>query len=125
MGVLILGMALSFFNALMNSSSPQGSFSMLNAVQLILLLPLIGAHLPFDVLAFIVGMDFAFLNVDVFSFNKSEVSHKLLSYFEFEQDNSYLYLIGLEYGDSASNVIDTLDNFIILPVIHLIVAIIY
>ena len=77
---------------------------MLNSVQLILLLPLIGAYLSPNSLDFIRGMKIWLFNFDFISF-KFLQSNNVDNILDFDQNNSYLNLIGLESGSSALNII--------------------
>jgi cysteine-rich repeat protein len=122
--VVALGISLSIVNALMNNSSISGSFSMLNAVQLILLLPLIGAYLPDDVLSFIRGMDFSLMNFDIFDFYDSKnIDNQFGINFDFEQADPYLYLIGLESGSTLINMMKIVELSMIIPMLHIWVAV--
>ena len=91
--VIAAGMVFNIITALWSSSSPQSSLTMLNSVQLILLLPLIGAYLSPNALDFIRGMKFCLLNFDFLSLNFLK-SNGAESFIQFDQDNPYLYLIG-------------------------------
>lgn len=87
-------MLLTLINSILSGSSPSSMFTMLNAIQLILLLPLIGAYLPVNVLSYIKGLNFALLEfgADFITFVYD------FKNFKFEQNNQYLNLIGLNYG---------------------------
>jgi hypothetical protein len=88
-------------------------------LQLILLLPLIGAYLPYDVLLYIRGLNFS-----LFDFG---IPFTIIDYssFEFDQPDTYLYLIGLEYGSSMINILNITFTFLLVPILHLLLTPIY
>lgn len=124
-GVVIAGMSLNFINALLSNGPSQSSFAMLNSLQLIMLLPLIGAYLPFRVIAFITGMDVSLLDLDFFDYKNSKETNSIIGQFKFEQEHPYLYLIGLEYGSSIVNLIAISGTFLLVPVFHIVILVIY
>ena len=83
-----------------SNSSFQSSLAMINSIQLLLLLPLIGSYLPQNVIQFIWAMKFSLLNFDFMSKLKVNYVRNLI---DFDQNNSSLYLIGLESGSSGVN----------------------
>jgi hypothetical protein len=72
--ILITGIGLNLLNSLIGNSSPQSSLSMLNTIQLILLLPLVGAFIPKNVIDFLRGLKLTLLN---FEFLALEVVYSL------------------------------------------------
>ena len=83
-----------------SNSSFQSSLAMINSIQLLLLLPLIGSYLPQNVIQFIWAMKFSLLNFDFLSKLKVNYVRNLI---DFDQSNSSLNLIGLESGSSGVN----------------------
>jgi hypothetical protein len=71
---------------------------MMNAVQLLLLLPLIGAYLPKSVLDFIRSMNFSLFNFEFLSLEGNPETKDEISNISFKQDDTVLYLIGLKSG---------------------------
>ena len=122
---IAIGLTLSLLNALLSGGSPQTSFSMFNSIQLILLLPLIGTYMPFDVLSFIIGMDFSMFSINIFDIHLEDFIPKWTYLLDFEQKDLYLSLIGLESGSSILNVFDIFQSFIFVPIIHALVVICY
>ena len=96
---------------------------MLNAIQLILLLPLIGAHMPKNVLAFIRGLSFSMLDFDYFSLVDPHNDSK--NSLDFDQDNTYLYLIDLESGSTLVNTMDQIGILMLVPAFHSIIALLH
>ena len=123
--IIVIGLTLSLLNALLSGGSPQTSFSMFNSIQLILLLPLIGTYMPFDVLSFIIGMDFSMFSINIFDIHLEDFIPKWTYLLDFEQKDLYLSLIGLESGSSILNVFDIFQSFIFVPIIHALVVICY
>jgi hypothetical protein len=72
--ILITGIGLNLLNSLIGNSSPQSSLSMLNTIQLILLLPLVWAFIPKNVIDFLRGLKLTLLN---FEFLALEVVYSL------------------------------------------------
>jgi hypothetical protein len=113
-----VGTAVSLVNSLTGNSSPQSTLSMINAVQLLLLLPLIGAYLPVDVYEFIVAMSFSLFNFDFLSPEKSTSFDKTIDNFDFTQENAYLSDIGFGSGNSILNTISLTFVAIWIPITH-------
>ena len=84
----------------LSTSTLQSSLAMINSIQLLLLLPLIGSYMSENFIGFIWAMKFALLSFDFLNEFKANYVKNL---FEFEQNNSYLNLIGLESGSSGVN----------------------
>lgn len=108
--VIVAGMVFNVITAVASSSSPQSSLTMLNSVQLILLLPLIGTYLSANTLDFIRGMKFCLFSFDLMP---ESLFSSTKSYVNFEQNNTYLYLIGLESGSTLLNIISVIGVSII------------
>ena len=100
--LIIAVTALSNVVSLIKSqSSIQSTFSGLNQLQLILLLPLTGAFIPSKVVQFISGMNFA---INIMSYaNISYLYPQELQKLSYDQSSSYLYLINIKDGSSIFN----------------------
>ena len=122
--LIVAGSFLNIITSICSNSSPQSSMTMLNSVQLILLLPLIGSYLSPNVLDFIRGMKFCLLSLDFLSMANVDINN-VNSYIDFEQSNSYLYLIGLKSGSSGVNIFWIAGISILLPIIHGVISIFY
>ena len=120
-----VGMGLNMASSAINNSSPQGSLSMINAVQLLLLLPLIGTYLPQSILDFIRGLNFNMLNFDFLTSKFQNDENGASSFVDFDQANDYLNLIGLQSGSTAINLLTTALIFLMLPIIHILVGLYY
>ena len=123
--ILGAGVGINLINAVLGSSSPQASLNMVNAVQLLLLLPLIGSYLPIDIIQFIRSMNFSLFDFEFLSLEGNPETEDDVSNVSFEQKNPFLYLIGLESGSSMINLVAVCGLFSIVPVIHAIISIIH
>ena len=84
-----------------SQSSTQSLFRGLNQLQLILLLPLIGAYIPVKVVQFIAGMNIA---LDIMTYIKiGGYIQRKMQILNYSQTNSYLYLINFKDGSSLFN----------------------
>jgi hypothetical protein len=116
MTLIGLGVAVNILNSIAGDASHRSTLSMINTVQLLLLLPLIGKYLPIAVYDFIVSMSFSLFN---FNFLKTdEIANSLTKNLDFEQQNVYLNDIGFESGSSIINAISLALAGILIPVIH-------
>jgi hypothetical protein len=95
---MVAGIGLNLANSVLGGAAPQSSLNTMNTVQLILLLPLVGAYMPVNVITFITGMNFSLLNFDFISLQENPLSQKEISEISFYQKDPYLNLIGFESG---------------------------
>jgi hypothetical protein len=123
--ILITGIGLNLLNSLLGNSSPQSSLSMLNTIQLILLLPLVGAFIPKNVVNFIRGLNLTLLNFEFFDFRYSIFIFLEIPEISVAQTHPYLYLIGLESGSCFMNSFNIIGLFMIIPFIHMLIVLIY
>jgi hypothetical protein len=98
---------------------------MINAVQLLLLLPLIGAYLPTDVYDFIVSMSFSLFNFGFLQTEERTNLDYIINYVDFEQNNEYLEDIGIGSGNSVVNIMSLMTIAILLPIEHLVIYFIH
>jgi cysteine-rich repeat protein len=101
--ILGAGIVVNGLNSILGNSAPQASLNMVNAVQLLLLLPLIGAYLPKSVLDFIRSMNFSLFNFEFLSLEGNPETKDEISNISFKQDDTVLYLIGLKSGSWMIN----------------------
>jgi cysteine-rich repeat protein len=123
--VLGAGIGLNLATALLGGASPQASLNMVNSIQLLLLLPLIGAYIPRNIIDFIRGMNFSLFDFDFLSLEGNPETKEEVSNLSFEQDNPYLYLIGLESGSWMVNLLAITGLFSVIPLVHLIIIPLY
>ena len=120
--IIAFGMVWNVITSILNKRSAQSSFSFINFVQLILLIPLIGAYLSPNVLDFIRGMKVWLLNFNFISLPNFNAIN-LMKYIDFEQDNSYLQSISLESGSIGINIYYIIGTSLLIPLIHAIIFI--
>lgn len=80
--------AFAFISSL---SSPQGSWSMVNQFQIMMLMPLTGAFFPSDVILFLTGMDFSYINLGFIPIPEIPGIDEFCNLFDYEQKDKYLY----------------------------------
>lgn len=122
---LAVGSSSSGLHSLINSSASQGTFSMFNSVQLLLLLPLIGAYLPEKVISYITSMNFSLLNFNFLRWNETPEIESETSKMDIYQKDEYLKDIGLESGNALINIMTLMGISLIIPVIHIIFILSY
>ena len=118
--VFTLRTLLSLISAFRGFSSIQGTFSGLNQVQLILLLPLVGAFIPTRVIQFIAGMKLA-LNLLAYV----EVVDMVPTDFrklDYSQSISYLYLINFTSQSSLLNFMNFAYPILLMLLVHSVLA---
>ena len=114
--------AMSILLSQLTNSSPQSSFSLLNLLQLYLLLPLIGPYIPDDVINFLSGLDITLISFYFFKIEDSNMFSSLSDKFSYPQNNSYLYLLNFKDGSTILNLINVCTIILIIPVLHTLVT---
>jgi hypothetical protein len=123
--MLGIGVGASIISAALTTSSPQAAFSMINQFQMLLLLPLIGAYIPLEIIHFIVGMDFALFSFDFIPFTEAPGISHLASFLNVGQRNEYLETIGLESESSLMNNMSILLTIILTILLHGVIYLCY
>ena len=108
-----------------NFSSPQGLWAVLNHYQLLMLLLLTGAYFPKEIADFFAGIkqvsfNFGFLPKINYPNSKSDPS-----WFDFQIDNYYLEVIGMNSGSSIINILNIIYVVIFNIFLHLLFLLIY
>lgn len=119
--MLIIGFIANILDSMASGSSSASAFCMINTVQLLLLLPLIPEYMPETVINFMYGLNVC---LGAFSFLKLggiAAINSVVKWFEFDQNNSYLYVIGLQSKSSFVNTYQMLGFMLILPFVHALV----
>ena len=112
-------------SVLTTASSSQSSFGMINQIQLILIIPLISAYLPDDIIDFIKAMNESLFNFKFLPTEDSSLMESIKNYFDFQQTNSYLYLLGLESGSALVNILKLSWILAIILAFHLVLIFLY
>ena len=108
-----------------SSSSSSNSFGMMNQIQLVILLPLIGAYLPQKIYDYLKSMNASLFNLNFLPTNNSESTISFKSLFDFKQPNSFLFLLQLNSGSAFVNIIDLTTTVLIVVGVEIIILIIY
>ena len=106
-------------------ASTQSSFGMMNQIQLLITLPLIGIYIPDTIFDYIKSMNSSLFNPSFLPTDNSQSIIDLKSYFKFEQKNSYLFLLGLQDGSALVNIISISWIVGAVVFIHILLLIIY
>ena len=102
-----------------SSSSSSNSFGMLNQIQLVILLPLIGAYIPVKIYDYLKSMNTSLLNLNFLPTNNSDSTISIKSLFDFKQPNSYLYLLQLDSGSALVNILSLTTTVGIVIAAHI------
>ena len=123
--ILILILLSSFANLvgwILSSGSIQSIFSLINKVQLILLLPMIPQSMSNSVVNFIASLNFSLLNFG-FLLNSNSSGVGSISNGSYSQSNSYLAKINLVSGSGLININGTILIFIILVLSNILILV--
>ena len=98
-----------------SSSASSRSFGMINQIQLVIILPLIGAYIPQKIYDYLKSMNASLFNLNFLPTSNSGSTISFKSLFTYKQPNSYLYLLQLNSGSAFVNILDltTTVGFII------------
>lgn len=84
-------------------SSPTALWSLLNQIQMLILLVLVDTYIPVDVVQTIVNQDFALFNFDFIPISDIPGVNALTKWMNFEQENDILFDVGMEYRSTFNN----------------------
>jgi len=90
---------------LLSASSAQSMFSLFNAIQLFLLLPLIGTFMPWKVIDYLTSLNFTLVSMDFIPLGKGGKMQSIMEMVDYEQTNSYLELLDLESSSAFINLL--------------------
>ena len=102
-----------------SSSSSSNSFGMLNQIQLVILLPLIGAYIPEKIYDYLKSMNTSLFNLNFLPSSSSGSTINIKSLFDFKQPNSYLYLLQLNSGSALVNILSLTTTVGFVVAIHI------
>ena len=89
----------------LNAASTQSMFSLLNAIQLFLLLPCIGTYVPFEVISYMISLDFSLISMEFMP--KIDLKF-IVQMIDYEQTDTYLALIDFDSSSAIMNLTDTI-----------------
>ena len=108
-----------------SSSTSSNSFGMINQIQLVILLPLIGAFLPLKIYDYIKSTKANLFNLSFLPINNSENMIHFKNWFYFKQPNSFLNLLDLNSGSALVNILALTTTVGIMVWLHIIISFIY
>lgn len=98
-----ISFALGIITSVLSVSSPNVIFSVINQMQLILILPLIGIYLPDQIEIFIEGIQYMTLNIPYLSVDSVPESDSYLSHISEGQNVQYLSRIEMIHTSTILN----------------------
>jgi hypothetical protein len=122
---LLLGISSSVLTAMMSSGSSSSSFGMMNQLQLIIVLPLLGSYIPFKVMDFIKAMNDSMFTFGFIPSENTTLVNYIDEKYSFDQPNTYLFLLQLESGSAIVNVVNLLITIFTFITIHLLILCLY
>jgi hypothetical protein len=122
---LLLGISLNLLTALMSSGSSSSSFGMMNQLQLIIVLPLLGSYIPNKVMDFIKAMNDSMFTFGFIPSKDTTLVNYIEGKYSFDQPNTYLFLLQLESGSAIVNVVNLLIAISTFITIHLLILCLY
>jgi hypothetical protein len=106
-------------------TSPQGVWSSINFLQLLMLIPLSEAYLPNNVLNYLYGVDFTLFSLSFIPIEKISVLNDIFDYFKCDQQNENLKSMGLNSCSSIINHFQFTLILILIILIHILLSILY
>ena len=92
---------------------------MLNQIQLVILLPLIGAYIPEKIYDYLKSMNTSLLNLNFLPTDNSDSTISFKSLFDFKQPNSYFYLLQLSSGSALVNILSLTTTVGLVIAVHI------
>ncbi|CAI2380394.1 unnamed protein product [Moneuplotes crassus] len=111
--------AIASVSSILSGSSISSFFSVMNSLQLAILLPLIPKYFPIDVLAFLKGMSFAMLSFDFIKLEEIPFVEDITEWIDYPQPDEYLGSIGMSSGSSLINYLSFLVFICFIGICHL------
>ncbi|CAI2379955.1 unnamed protein product [Moneuplotes crassus] len=113
-----VAMALAAASSVVSMSSPVGMFSMINQLQLYILLPMLPPYFPAKVGDFILGMDFAFVSLDFIPTDDIPLVKEIKKLVSYPQSDEYLSQIGMNSSSSIINYLPMMVVTILISIFH-------
>ena len=118
-------MALSTSTSVLSVRSPSGAFSMINQIQLFILLPTVPDSFPLKLESFIVGVDFTILSFDFLPTSSIPYVNDFKNWVDIPQTDEYFHNIGIVSKSTVLNNISLIATFMIILVVQIIICLIY
>ena len=117
--ILILGIALSFGNAILTKSSYHSTFAIIHQVQLLLLLPMIAKYMSNTVENFILSMGYLAFQTSFKTTISILLIQPIFDEFNLPQKDKYLQALGLQSGSTYLNYFGLVPIFFSIGIIHI------
>ena len=114
---------LSIFTS--TSGGSTSSFGMMNQLQLVILIPLLRTYLPTKIYNYLKSMNTSLFNIDFLPTSNSGSFIDFKGLFDFNQQNSYLKLLGLTSGSALVNILNLTVTVGCILWLHIVILIIY
>ena len=114
---------LSLFTS--TSGGPTSSFGMMNQLQLVILIPILGTYLPTKIYNYLKSMNTSLFNIDFLPTSNSGSFIDFKGLFDYNQQNSYLKLLGLTSGSALVNILNLSVTVGCIFWLHIVILIIY
>ena len=116
--------AMNVISSSMSNPSPNSTFSLVNQIQLLLLLLWLPAYLPLKVIDYIRSLAMSLIEFNI-DWSFIFVFKKMINWFDYEQPSDQLYITGVTSGSAFINMADTIAILLSIGVFHLLILLIY
>lgn len=110
---------------IMAQGSIQALWSMINQFQFYILIPMVGAFIPYQLLEFLEGLDFTLFNFDFIPVSNKGTFGGFLEYFECDEEDDYLVSIGIESACALVNNVKIILMIALFILIHIFVFLLF
>mmetsp|Transcript_8946 Transcript_8946/g.8499 ORF Transcript_8946/g.8499 Transcript_8946/m.8499 type:complete len:122 (+) Transcript_8946:120-485(+) len=117
--MVALGITLASASSILSLSSINSIFSIMNSLQLAILLPLVPDYFSPKVLEFLSGMGFTMLSFDFIKLNDIPLVERLTDWVSYPQSDGYLNSLGMRSGSSVVNYLSLMVIIILVGIIHI------
>ena len=107
------------------SSGSTSSFGMMNQLQLVILIPMLRAYLPDKIYNYLKSMSTSLFNINFLPTSDSSSFVSFQSLFDYNQQDSYLKLLGLTSGSAFVNILNLSVTVGCIICFHIIILILF
>ena len=107
------------------SSGSTSSFGMMNQLQLVILIPMLKTYLPDKIYNYLKSMSTSLLNINFLPTSDSSSFIDFQAMFDYNQQDSYLKLLGLTSGSAFVNILNLMTTVGCIVCIHIIAFILF
>ena len=119
LSLVVLSMGLNTISQMLNNFSNGSIFSLINEVQLILLLPILPNYMSDEVKSFIASLNYCLFSFDFININFEKNFQNQNISLDYNQPGSYLNQINLNSGSGFVNIQSNIIGICIFIVIHI------